>query len=192
MAIPPFTSDGLLPPIRPGVGATHKDRSPYRATMVEVARVFATTEDRRVIFRGFLRLRAALRGLGFASGVQWLDGSFVEDCERTRAKPPGDIDVVSWLPFEGDSDHKTTLLASNPDEFFWKRSKEKYRVDHYPFELGQALAPARLKLVSYWYSMWSHRRDDQRWKGFVQVDLSDDDGPAAAFVGDGEEASHAP
>jgi len=142
--------------------------------MAEVARSFATSEDRRTIFRGFLALRGALRGLGFASGVQWLDGSFVEACEQTRAKPPGDIDVVSWLPFEGIADG-IALMSSHPDVFLSSRSKAKYRVDHYAFELGKPLDAVRLKLVSYWYSMWSHRRDDQRWKGFVQVELGEAD-----------------
>lgn len=27
-----------------------------------------------------------------------------------------------------------------------------------------------VKVIAYWYSLWSHRRDDS-WKGFVQVDL---------------------
>lgn len=142
--------------------------------MAEVARSFATSEERRAIFRGFLALRGALRGLGFASGVQWLDGSFVEDCEQTRAKPPGDIDVVSWLPFDRIADG-IALMNSNPDVFRSSCSKAKYRVDHYAFELGKPLDAFRLKLVSYWYSMWSHRRDDQRWKGFVQVELSEAD-----------------
>jgi len=40
--------------------------------------------------------RAALRDLGL-NGVQWINGSFCEDVERTRGRPPGDIDLVSLI-----------------------------------------------------------------------------------------------
>jgi len=37
-------------------------------------------------------------------------------------------------------------------------------------------------LISYWYSMWSHRRNNL-WKGFVQVDISEDqDNIAMALI----------
>jgi len=36
--------------------------------------------------------------------------------------------------------------------------------------------------VSYWYSMWSHRRNGL-WKGFVQVDISEkEDNIARALI----------
>ena len=35
-----------------------------------------------------------------------------------------------------------------------------------------------VRWISYWYSMWSHRRDGL-WKGFVQVDLDSAQDPAA-------------
>lgn len=194
MSIPPLTPDGLLPPIRPGMEATSPDRSPYRTSTVEVARGFATTKERRQIFRGFLRLRADLRALGFTSGFQWLDGSFVEDCERLRSRPPGDIDVVSFLSFSEAVDTSTAgplglFLQANEDIFKSAKSKVKYKVDHYPMQLGEPLDAGRVKVIAYWYSMWSHRRDDQRWKGFVCVDLGEDDAGAAAVL---ERASEAP
>lgn len=36
--------------------------------------------------------------------------------------------------------------------------------------------------VAYWYSLWSHRREDQRWKGFVELSLSDDDADAVDWL----------
>ena len=187
MTIPHFTPDGFLPPIRPGATAIAFDRSPYQASTAEVARAFATTEERRVIFRGFLTLRADLRGLGFASGFHWLDGSFVEDCERLHLRAPGDIDVVSFLSFSEVVDTSTpaaliAFLQANAEIFKSQQSKVKYGVDHYPMELGGPLDGARVKLISYWYSIWSHRRDDQRWKGFVRVDLGEDDTSALAIL----------
>lgn len=47
---------------------------------------------------------------------------------------------------------------------------EMYSVDAYLEHLGKS--PSRLvRQASYWYSMWSHRRN-QAWKGFVQIDLA--------------------
>ena len=36
--------------------------------------------------------------------------------------------------------------------------------------------------VAYWYSLWSHRRADERWKGFVELSLSDVDAHAGAWL----------
>ena len=46
-----------------------------------------------------------------------------------------------------------------------------YSIDGYFSELGQPVDALRVKIITYWYSMWSHRRDGL-WKGFVQVDLN--------------------
>lgn len=53
--------------------------------------------------------------------------------------------------------------------------KDTYHVDAYLQDLSDTPA-ALVKKPSYWYSMWSHRRNHV-WKGFVQVDLDPmDDG----------------
>lgn len=55
--------------------------------------------------------------------------------------------------------------------------KAAFRVDGYLVHLG--MDPERLTRQSaYWYSVWSHRRN-QVWKGFVQVDLAAAEGTAA-------------
>lgn len=41
------------------------------------------------------------------------------------------------------------------------------------------MSAVTIQRVSYWYSMWSHRRDGV-WKGFVQVDLDPMQDPFAA------------
>ncbi len=46
-------------------------------------------------------------------------------------------------------------------------------MDAYPFLLGGELNAEDVKQISYWYSMWSHRRNGQ-WKGFLQIGLSPD------------------
>ena len=39
-------------------------------------------------------------------------------------------------------------------------------------QLGTTFTASTVQTLSYWYSMWSHRKSDNMWKGFVQVPLS--------------------
>jgi len=32
----------------------------------------------------------------------------------------------------------------------------------------------RFGLTGYWYSIWAHRREDQLWKGFIEIGLEND------------------
>ena len=183
---------GVLPPFMGGdaVGAFHP-RSPYLASMSELAQRFATSPERVSILRCFKRLRDALRGVGFEHGFQWIDGSFVEACETVKGRPPGDVDVVSvlhrpqahhdqaaWADFVVN--HSTTLL--DPDH-----CKATYSCDAYYIDLD--IFPRDISEQSaYWFGLFSHQRDTFRWKGLVQVDLQSDD-EAAMHVLDGIEAA---
>jgi hypothetical protein len=177
MNIPAFDMHGIVPPIRPGLGGAERDRSPYRATMQALCLRFGTSGERRAILRGLLRLRSELRANGFADGFQWIDGSFVEDVEATRNRSPHDVDVVSFLRV-GDPATLQDRARTARALFASAECKRLYQVDHYVIQLDLPLDAATAQLIAYWYSMWSHRREDSRWKGFVQVELSDDD-PAA-------------
>ena len=181
LIIPNWSIHGTLPPIRPGTDATSTDRSPYPAAPLDLCLRLGRTSERRQILRGLLDLRAELRTAGLADGFQWIDGSFAEDCEGTRGRPPGDVDVVTFIPL-GSRLRQQQLLTSHRVLFVAQEAKARFQVDHYvvatdhPFDAGQA------RWVAYWYSMWSHRRDDERWKGFVELSLSDDDAGAAAWL----------
>ena len=111
---------------------------------------------------------------GYQAGFQWLDGSFMEDVETLEGRPPGDIDVVSFVQNPG---------AANPtsgdlDALDHAASKTRFKVDHYFVEL-EAVAPSEVAFLSaYWYSVWAHRRN-LAWKGFLQVDLQPGDDAAA-------------
>jgi hypothetical protein len=92
--IPALTISGVLPPFiaNPAVrGGT----SPYLTSMSELATRFCTTQPRADLFRGLVRLRKELIAFGFTQGAQWIDGSFCEDVERNRGRPPADIDIVT-------------------------------------------------------------------------------------------------
>lgn len=176
--IPSFTHSGVLPPF---VGQPHEfhGRSPYLVSMTEMAERFGTTEKRQSIFRGLLRYRAELRAIGIHSGFQWIDGSFVEDVETTRQRPPSDVDVVTFAtrPAGMEEDANWAALVKDRDDLFAShQSKLQYSCDAYFVDL-QPTQPAWLIMqASYWSGLFSHQRDTALWKGMLQVELGKDDG----------------
>lgn len=169
-SIPSWNSLGVLPPIRPGEPGHALDRSPYRAGLLDLVRQFGGTPARRTILRGLITLRRDLRNIGIGDGFQWLDGSFLERVEDTRGRPPHDIDVVTFTPL-GDADRQQSTYERAPDLFDHQSVKDTYTVDHYFVSLGQPMGRDEVRLTGYWYSMWAHRREDQAWKGFLEIDL---------------------
>ena len=172
MTIPEWDLNRVIPPIRPG---TPKDgehqqgnRSPYPTTLVEFVERFATSPERVRLIDGYLAYRAALHQAGIQRGFQWVDGSFVEHVEQRHFDPgmPNDIDVVTF--FFPPEEHAIDYVALFTPEL----TKDTFSVDAYGFQLGVALTPARAELIGYWHGMWSHRRVDLRWKGFVRIDLN--------------------
>jgi hypothetical protein len=184
MLIPPF--DSILNVLPPHVGDPRKrsDLSPYPCTVVEFCQRFATSSARKKILDGLLNLRAELLILGI-QGFQWLDGSFLENIEQQEGRDPEDIDVVTFVekPLTPQELH-TTLILPRQDLWIPDLTKFSYLVDHYLVSLGTA----PLLLVdnsTYWYALFSHRRD-KIWKGMVKVELgskSDDDAARIALRG---------
>jgi hypothetical protein len=88
------------------------------------------------------------------------------------------MDMVTFFRLSPGDDP----AAARPDLFPLDRVgrqhlKSEYFVDNYFLNLD--VPPAELvRQTTYWYSLWSHRRD-RIWRGFVQVDLSPADDPAA-------------
>lgn len=161
---------GVLPPIRPGSKGHEQDRSPYQVPLASVVERFAKSQERIQIIEGFLNYRRALYDVGIDSGFQWLDGSFMEQIEQLESRPPNDVDVVTFFHLPPGLDQQQ-LAQKHGNLFLTKETKSRFHVDGYPFILGGPTASHNIKLISYWYSMWSHRRSGL-WKGFVQVDLS--------------------
>ncbi|WP_151769308.1 DUF6932 family protein [Acinetobacter junii] len=182
--IPEFNMAGVIPPIRPEEPGHSPDRSPYIANIESVVTRFATTPARIYILKGFLSYRQSFYDLGVTEGFQWIDGSFCQDIENIEHRDPGDIDVVTfyYIPqFETGPDQSfiDAFLNLLDSDF----TKPLFKVDAYGMQLGTAFSPATIKQLSYWYSMWSHRKSDNMWKGFVQVSLSpEEDKQAAIFL----------
>lgn len=167
--IPVWNMAGVLPPVRPGMPGHSPDRSPYVSALVDVIESFSTSADRIAILQGFLALRARLHAIGLVSGFQWIDGSFLEQIEVLASRSPADIDVVTYFDLPA-GDTEADVVAKHPILFDHSHVKIAFHVDHYPAVLGKPMDASQIRQISYWYSMWSHRRDGL-WKGFVQVSL---------------------
>ena len=157
-----------MPPIRPGYHGNSPDRSPYSTDTMSLVDFFATSPERIHILDGLLRFRSELYQAGITSGFQWVDGSYLENIEVLENRPPNDMDIVTFTDFTGLD--QQALITNHPTLFIPNKAKEIYSIDAYYVELGNQLEQESVRLVSYWYSMWSHRRNGV-WKGFLQIKL---------------------
>jgi hypothetical protein len=166
VAIPAWNAQGVIPPIDE-LDPTSAERPPYTVSLTDFVSRFGTSPERCGILRGFLEYRRALQNAGLNDGFQWINGSFLENTESLERRAPQDIDVVTFLHTPSDLDMtEKTLRLFDHDEV-----KNRFKVDAYFVELD-ALTPRELTFWSaYWYSLWSHRRN-QLWKGFVQIELA--------------------
>lgn len=166
VAIPAWSPQGVLPPIN-SLSATSADRSPYEVTLLDLVMRFATSQARCQILQGFLAYRSELHAMGLQQGFQWVNGSFAENVELLEMRDPKDVDVVTFL-------HLPTPFNPTPRQDLvldHDHAKATFRVDAYIVEINLLPLDNLIKQSTYWYSMWSHRRN-QAWKGYLQVDLS--------------------
>lgn len=168
-----FNSAGVIPPVLDPDGVD-RNRSPYILSIGNFVEMFSYTPERILILENFLKHRLELYKVGVINGFQWLDGSFTTDIEITDKRPPSDIDVVTFfhLP-EGET--QISFLPKTNNLLDTSITKPKYMVDIYPVVLGKIITPYTISEITYWYSMWSHRKGDNMWKGFIQVALSPDE-----------------
>ena len=176
--IPDFNHSHVLPPF---LGQSHSSAtaSPYEVGATEFVARFATSSERVALLTGLFRYRAALRAVGFVDGFQWLDGSFVENVEQFRGRVPEDIDVVTFVhPPAGKPAHEIAgMMRLYPELFNRQQCREQFGCDTFLVRLN---VPAHrlVRETTYWHGFFSHRRDDQVWKGLVQMPLASDDDEA--------------
>lgn len=183
-SIPDWDAEGIIPP-RDHECPASQERSPYRASLINLVRRFGNTDNRRTLLSGLLDFRAELHKAGLTRGFQWIDGSFVEDVENRKEcpHPPKDIDVVTFF-YIPDGQTQASLYGEFPVLFDSFAAKERYGVDAYPVPLNQTVPENLVENVTYWYSLWSQSRSEVEWKGYVQVDLdASQDAGARAELG---------
>ncbi|MCE9660594.1 MAG: hypothetical protein K8R60_18865 [Burkholderiales bacterium] len=186
--IPAFNHSHVLPPFLGDSPKESAGSSPYQATASELVARLGNTPERRLLLRGLFDYRQALHNLGFSDGFQWLDGSFVEDVEAHEARPPNDIDVVTFAqrPAGMDPAAVNAVVAANLDVFEPAKARVAYGCDAYVVQLDGR--PEKLVIrTAYYHSLFSHRRGDNVWKGFLMLPLQSDDADALVTLNAFEE-----
>jgi len=181
---PSFTLSGVLPPYDPNHGPTADTpfgRSPYAISPELLVAIFATSEERKFLLLQLFNYRARLRELGFVTGHQWIDGSFVEDVETLRGRPPGDIDFVTFTrrPSAVTDDSAWTAFVVENAAIINAEGQNGLHA----FFVDLSLPPEVIvRRSAYWFGLFSHQRETALWKGLVQLDLETDDGAAIALL----------
>lgn len=179
MTIPDFAPNGSLPPFVNGDPTTPANRSPYNVDIFQVINRFCTTEARAKLLLGLNQYRKHLFEGGFVSGSQWIDGSFVQDVEKTRSRSPRDIDVVTlfYRPIKYQinqslwiDDYQNFIHR----EFFDSRQmKANFKCDTYCIDLD-ADVNSLVRDTSYWNGLFSDIRGSTEKKGILCIPLAND------------------
>ena len=170
--IPKWNPQGVLPPVDPNA-PTLKYRSPYAISLNDFVLRFGTSSERINLLNNLLSFRSGLHGADLVKGFQWLDGSFLENIESLESRSPRDIDVVTfyYLP----ASHSQKSFGKDHSQLFKNSyNKNKYHMDAYFIDLNSGVPEFLISESTYWYSLWSHRRNTL-WKGYLQIDLSPND-----------------
>lgn len=185
--IPNATVQGILPPYIGGDPTIPNNMSPYRTTMKLFAQRFGSSPERIAIIAGLLDYRAALMDCGI-TGFQWLSGSFVEDVESIRGRPPQDVDVVSVIhrPPDFTSDEKwLEFLDSDKGELLTdsEAMKDSFHCDAYVIDMNEPVSDV-VNVTRYWFGLFSHQRVTNAWKGMalVQLDSQQDEEARASML----------
>lgn len=166
--IPNFDHNGVIPPHLGNPAAGLHQMSPYPTTSLEFCQKFATSPERIDILKCFLQFRSEMRKNGI-SGFQWLDGSFLEDIEKSsRNRPPKDLDLLTFYnPLTTAQD---TIIMTNFIEFVDRNScKVKFKLDHMLINIAQHPV-AIIEFTRYYLQLFTHNRD-QVWKGMLKIDV---------------------
>lgn len=169
VAIPKWNAQGFLAPIDTQ-NPTGESRSPYLVSLADLVLHYGLTPKRQAILQGFLEFRTALHTAGIVKGFQWLDGSFLENIELFEHRAPNDIDVVTFFHLP-NGETQENLVHGFFRLFQQKHTKQDFQVDAYYVQLNGSVPEPLVQQTTYWYSLWSHRRNSQ-WKGYVQIDLA--------------------
>lgn len=184
--IPGFNHSGVLPPFLADQGPTcSASMAPYQTTMLDLATAFCGSPERASILSGLISYRESLRRSGIVHGFQWIAGSFLEDCESQRQRPPKDIDVVTFArrpPHAQSQMDWVDFYGANPHLFDQSITQNLHKCDAYYVDLY--LPPEFIVSRSrFWFGLFSHQRDTYVWKGILELPLSSNDDDAKIYIG---------
>lgn len=185
MPVPAFDGRGLLPPYLGATSAAPGLRSPYPSLMTELVATLGSTPERCNLLYSLILYRSLLHSFGYVDGIQFIDGSFVEDIETRESRDPRDIDIFSFL-IRPAQYHGNDPLWQSTGFPQWvgeivnqSLNKQRYQLDTYAITVDQAGPLQLMNETIYWYSLFSHKRVTQEWKGFLAVPLNASDDQAA-------------
>ncbi len=187
--IPELNQSGVLPPFIAQTGPSDPaGMAPYKTTISEFVHRYSYTKERRDILRGLLDYRKKLKDVGITDGFQWLDGSFVENVELNRNRPPADVDLVTFaIRPTNDPAEWMQLVQGNTDIFLPNLAKHKFHCDAYYVDLS--LHPFHVvSNTRYWFGLFSHQRESYLWKGMVEIRILCDDEAALEILKEAEDA----
>jgi hypothetical protein len=153
--------------------------------MEEFVAGLGTSPSRCNLIHGLLSYRSVMTNLGYTEGLQFIDGSFVENVEAREGRDPGDIDVFSFLV--RPNHYRTNPALWNASGFVeWateiadrNRNKSRFGLDTYAIAVDQQGPLGLINETIYWYSLFAHKRITHDWKGFVRIPLNPADDAAA-------------
>ncbi|MCJ2068488.1 hypothetical protein MKK75_06650 [Methylobacterium sp. J-030] len=179
--IPAFNLSRVLPPYI-GADATDYDgKSPFETTAAELVNRFATSDERALILEGFLDYRDELRRVGIVDGFQWIAGSFCEEVETIRGRPPNDVDVVTFGRRPVPEAQWVAFFNANRQVFSPVITKQRFKADAYYVDLDNE-PDVIVDDTVYWSGLFSHQRNSHLWKGMLKIPLASDDAAARALL----------
>lgn len=176
---PGFNHSGVIPPFRSD--PTTRDGSPYLTDLCSLVTQLGTTPERKALISGLLDYRTALRVAGITSGFQLLDGSFTEDCEAQRGRPPSDIDLVTYAYLPVSPTQVPTFMTANLNLFAPLQVKAQFGCDAYFVDMAKS-SELVVDDTFYWYGLFSHQKITATWKGVLRIPLVADDVAAQAAL----------
>lgn len=182
--IPSFSSSGVLPPFITEDPSEPNSMSPYQVGLVEFVTHFGTTPERKLLLRGLLNYRLKMKNVGFTDGIQWIDGSFVENIEKIQGRPPADVDLVTFsaIPTSITCENEWDLFFDENRSLFDNTlSKKEFYCD--AFYVNIHTNPLYLiQQVRYWFGLFTHQRSTSLWKGIIELNLAEDESDALKLV----------
>jgi hypothetical protein len=178
--IPDWDAEGYLPALL-GHETMEVSHPPYPVSLTDLVRRFRGSDRRREILSGFLGFRANLYHAGLNDGIQWINGSFVNDKMSQKGEEPGDIDVITLFNVPPGVTQQQ-LLTGSPELFGGpgvNRNKELFDVDSYFVSLNSGSVSYTTKSIAFWNNLWYHTKEGRR-KGFLSVDLAPNEDQDAA------------
>ncbi len=166
--LPAWDVDGFLPSVDEDHPTSSRNRSPYRLSLPEMVEYFGFSLERRRLLESLLDFRTALHRAGLIRGMQWINGSFVENVEDWENRSPNDIDVVTF--YRMPNGHTQQSLLADFPTLFDDHWVESHSLDTYFVFMNPSAPESVVRRAGYWYSLWSRTRGGS-WKGFLEVTL---------------------